>query len=315
MDNCAFRQIDADEIKEIPRPGSPEWRENLKRPAWLRTSLRTDKTYGRVASILRQGGLCTVCREARCPNRQECWSEGTATFMILGKTCTRSCRYCAVSHGGFEELRPEEPESVAEAVEAMGLRFAVITSVTRDDLPDGGAEHFARTIRAVKQRCPEVGVEVLIPDFAGSEPALELVLRAGPRVLNHNMETVERLFPVLRPQGDYRRSLQLLQRADKWRRQAQNEGGRLLLKSGLMTGLSETRREILRVMDDLRESGVDILTLGQYLRPSLQQVPVMRYWAPEEYEELRQEGLKRGFKAVEAGTFVRSSYHAAKTAG
>ena len=311
-DNCAFQQTDAEEIKTIPGPDSPEWRQNIKRPAWLRTSLRTDKTYGKVASILRQGGLCTVCREAQCPNRQECWSEGTATFMILGKTCTRSCRYCAVSHGGFEALRPEEPEQVARAVEAMELRFAVVTSVTRDDLPDGGAEHFAQTIRAIRQRCPQVGVEVLIPDFAGSEAALDLVLQAGPRVLNHNMETVERLFPVLRPQGDYRRSLELLRRADQWRRRTENEGKRLLLKSGLMVGLSETRRELLQVMDDLRGCGVDILTLGQHLRPSLQQVPVMRYWTPEEYEDLRREGQKRGFKAVEAGTFVRSSYHAAK---
>ena len=312
MDNCAFQQIDPDEIKEIPRPDTPEWSQNIKRPAWLRTSLRTDKTYGKVAAILRQGGLCTVCREAQCPNRQECWSDGTATFMILGKICTRSCRYCAVNHGGFEALRPGEPESVAGAVESMNLRFAVITSVTRDDLPDGGAEHFAQTIRSVKRRCPGVGVEVLIPDFAGSNASLELVLQAGPRVLNHNMETVERLFPILRPQGDYRRSLQLLRRADDWRLKTENGENTLLLKSGLMVGLGETRRELLQVMDDLRECGVDILTLGQYLRPSLNQVPVMRYWTPEEYESLRQEGMKRGFKAVEAGTFVRSSYHAAK---
>ncbi|MDO5296160.1 MAG: lipoyl synthase [bacterium] len=308
--DCAFQQISADEIKEIPQPDSPEWKQNLKRPAWLRTSLRTDRTYGQVASILRQGGLCTVCREAQCPNRQECWSEGTATFMILGKTCTRSCRYCAVSHGGFDELRPDEPEEVARAVEAMQLRFAVVTSVTRDDLPDGGAGHFARTVQAIKRRCPGVGVEVLIPDFAGNAAALEQVLAAGPKVLNHNMETVERLFPRLRPQGDYRRSLQLLGRVQAWRQEKADSG--LLLKSGLMVGLSETREELLRVMDDLREQGVDILTLGQYLRPSLQQVPVMRYWSPDEYEDLRQEGLKRGFKAVEAGTFVRSSYHAAK---
>ncbi|MBQ7568285.1 lipoyl synthase [bacterium] len=312
--NCAWQQIDADEIKEIPKPGTPEWQQNLRRPAWLRTSLRTDKTYGRVASILRQGGLCTVCREAQCPNRQECWSEGTATFMILGKVCTRACRYCAVSHGGFEDARPDEPEQVAQAVEAMGLRFAVVTSVTRDDLPDGGAEHFAQTIMAIRLKNPNVGVEVLIPDFAGSEAALECVLLAEPRVLNHNMETVERLFPLLRPQGNYRRSLELLGRADSWRKRSANAEKSLLLKSGLMVGLGETRRELLQTMDDLRERGVDMLTLGQYLRPSLQQVPVMRYWSPEEYEDLRQEGLKRGFKSVEAGVFVRSSYHAANSA-
>ncbi len=309
MVECNYQQLGVEDAAEIPQPGTPEWKQNLPRPAWLRTSLRTDRTFAKVATVLRQGKLHTVCREAKCPNRQECWSEGTATFMILGSTCTRGCRYCAVNHGQAEPLNAAEPDEVAKAVQEMGLRYAVLTSVTRDDLPDGGAEHFARTIAAIKERCPQTRVEVLIPDFDDSESALELVLQAGPRVLNHNMETVERLFPQLRPQGNYRRSLKLLERADRWR---QRTGAAMMLKSGMMLGLSERRSEVLQVMDDLRERHVDMLTLGQYLRPSLQQVPVMRFWHPEEYEELRQEGLKRGFRFVEAGVMVRSSYHAAK---
>ena len=298
----------AADVVQIPEPGTPQWRHNLPRPAWLRTSLRTDKTYARVAATLKRGHLFTVCREAQCPNRQECWSDGTATFMILGDTCTRACRYCAVNHGCAKPLSAEEPQAVAEAVQAMELRYAVLTSVTRDDLPDGGAEHFARTIECIKELCPDTGVEVLIPDFGDSQPALERVLQAGPRVLNHNIETVERLFPQLRPQGNYKRSLQLLERANAWRKE---HGARMLLKSGLMVGLSETWDEVLQVMDDLREREVEVLTVGQYLRPSFEQVPVMRYWEPEEYEELKRQGFKRGFKFVEAGVFVRSSYHAA----
>lgn len=305
----AYAQIGVEDDATIPLPSEPAWRQNLARPAWLRTSLRTDTTFARVATILRRGCLNTVCRSAQCPNRQECWNEGTATFMIMGNTCTRGCRYCAVNHGLAEPLRPEEPGLIAQAVEEMQLRYAVLTSVTRDDLPDGGAEHFAQVVEAIKACCPQIGVEVLIPDFRGSDEALFRVLAAGPRVLNHNMETVERLFPTLRPQGDYRRSLRLLERANQWRKE---RGDEVRLKSGLMVGLSEKRSEILRVMDDLRERGVDILTLGQYLRPSFNQVPVMRFWQADEYEDLRQEGLKRGFSFVEAGTFVRSSYHAAK---
>lgn len=304
-----YTQVGVEDEAIIPHPRDPEWRQNLKRPQWLRTSLRTDKTYAHVAAILRRGCLNTVCRSAQCPNRQECWNAGTATFMILGNTCTRGCRYCAVNHGQAEPVRADEPELVAQAVEEMQLRYTVLTSVTRDDLPDGGAEHFARVVEAIKARCPQIGVEVLIPDFRDSEEALVRVLQAGPRVLNHNTETVERLFPTLRPQGDYRRSLRLLERANRWRRE---HGAKMRLKSGLMVGLSEKRSEILQVMDDLREREVDILTLGQYLRPSFDQVPVMRFWQEEEYEDLRQEGLKRGFSFVEAGTFVRSSYHAAK---
>lgn len=292
----------------IPKVGTPEWERNLPRPKWMRTSLRTDSTYGQVAAAVKRGNLHTVCREARCPNRQECWSEGTATFMILGDTCTRGCRYCAINHGAAQTLDEEEPQRVAEAVREMGLRYAVLTSVTRDDLSDGGAQHFASTICSIREICPQIGIEVLIPDFADSPKALETVLQAGPTVLNHNMETVERLFPCLRPQGDYRRSLRLLERANRWRRE---QKAKMLLKSGIMVGLSETRSEIWQLMDDLRQREVDILTIGQYLRPSLQQVPVMRYWEPEEYEELRREGLRRGFKCVEAGAFVRSSYRAA----
>lgn len=309
MAKYSFQQVDVEDIVQIPSAQSPEWNQNIPRPAWLRSQLRTGTMFARVASILRQSCLSTVCKEAKCPNRQECWNSGTATFMILGDVCTRGCRYCAVNHGKPENLRIDEPEQVAKAVEEMGLRYAVLTSVTRDDVPNGGAEQFYRVVKAIKDRCPGVGIEVLIPDFGGSKDALKRILEAKPRVLNHNIETVERLFPSLRPQGDYRRSLELLRRAELWRRES---GADIRLKSGLMVGLSETRSEILRVMDDLRECGVDILTMGQYLRPSLRQVPVMRYWSPEDFEDLRQEGLKRGFAFVEAGTFVRSSYRAAK---
>jgi lipoic acid synthetase len=251
---------------------------------------------------VRRLSLNTVCQEARCPNIYECWSEGTATFMILGEICTRACGYCAVKSGRPLPPDPDEPEHVAEAVAAMGLEHAVITSVDRDDLPDGGAAHFARTIRAVRQRSPGTRVEVLIPDFLES---LDLVLEAGPDVLNHNTETVPRLYRRARSRGDYARTLEVLRRAHEYR-----QGRAMLTKSGLMVGLGETRDELVRVFADLRSVGCDILTVGQYLRPTLKHLPVERYWSPDEFADLRRQALALGFRFVEAGPLVRSSYHA-----
>jgi len=295
--------------EELPRPGQPGWNARAERPAWLRVRMQTKEAYGRVNALVRRHHLNTVCQQARCPNIQECWSEGTATFMIMGDVCTRSCAYCAVKSGRPEPLDPGEPEAVAEAVLAMGLEHAVITSVDRDDLPDYGSGHFAATIRAVRRRCPGARIEVLIPDFAGDAAALDLVLQAGPDVLNHNTETVARLYPRLRSRGVYERCLELLARADGFRT---DSGASLSLKSGLMVGLGETREELVQTFRDLRAVGVEILTLGQYLRPTIRHVPVQRFYTPQEFEELRSLGLDLGFTFVESGPLVRSSYHAGR---
>jgi lipoic acid synthetase len=242
-----------------------------------------------------------VCQSAACPNRNECWNAGTATFLLLGSVCTRGCRFCNIPAGDPPDADPDEPQRVADAVASMGLSYAVVTSVTRDDLPDGGAGIFADTIRAIRRRNPGCRVEVLIPDFQGSFDALGTVLAASPDVLNHNVETVPSLYPRVRPRADYGRSLQVLTRAA--------ERG-FLTKSGLMLGLGEELHEIRKVMTDLRDAGCDLLTLGQYLQPRKDLLPVTRYYHPDEFLTLEQEGREMGFRAVQAGPRVRSSYHA-----
>ncbi len=274
------------------------------RPEWLRVRLPSGKTWARLRSLLREKELHTVCEEARCPNLAECWGEGTATFMILGDICTRACRFCAVTTGRPVGLDREEPGRVAEAVETMALRHAVITSVNRDDLPDGGAGIFAETIRAVRERCPDTTVEVLIPDFRGDRRALETVMGAAPEILNHNVETVPRLYREIRPGARYRRSLDLLARAKELAPGA-------LTKTGIMLGLGETRAELDALMEDLVDHSVDILTAGQYLQPTPEHAPVARFVPPEEFDALAGRGREIGLRHVEAGPLVRSSYHAA----
>ncbi|MBI3608140.1 MAG: lipoyl synthase [Nitrospirae bacterium] len=285
--------------KRPPQVAEPATRPSL--PPWIRVRLRQGQDLARLRGLLRGATLHTVCEEARCPNLWECWNRGTATFMILGDICTRSCGFCAVKTGRPLAVDRDEPRRVAEAVRAMGLTHAVVTSVNRDELPDGGASVFAETIRAIRAINPRCAVEVLIPDFQGSEAALLTVLDAKPDILNHNTETVPRLYPTVRPQARYERSLALLAGA-------KTHGARV--KTGLMVGLGETAEELLVVFTDLRGAGCDILTLGQYLQPTREHVPVDRYYSPEEFERLREEALALGVAHVEAGPLVRSSYHA-----
>jgi lipoic acid synthetase len=277
--------------------------QRVPKPPWLRKRLPSGPAYESVRRLLREAGLHTVCQSACCPNQFECFARHTATFMILGDHCTRNCRFCAVNHGPPRAVDPDEPRRVARAAAHLGLRYVVVTSVTRDDLPDGGADLFAAVIRTLHQQIPEVRVEVLIPDFQGAPQALETVLTAGPVVLNHNLETVLRLYPVARPQADYRRSLDLLARS------RQTAPG-ILTKSGLMLGLGETEAEIRTALADLRTAGVHILTLGQYLQPTAAHLPVARYVTPQAFENWRREALAMGFAAVASGPFVRSSYQA-----
>ena len=280
----------------------------LRKPEWLRIRLRTSEHFEKVRGMVRELGLHTVCEEALCPNIYECYSNRTATFMILGDNCTRRCGFCAVGKGIPLAPDPDEPRHVAEAVRAMGLSHAVVTSVDRDDLPDQGSGHFVRTIAAIRALNEGTRVEVLIPDFRGDEACVDRVLAARPEILNHNMETVPRLYRRVRIGSDYRRSLGVLARAGAWR-DAHPEAG-MRTKSGVMVGLGETRDELLEVMDDLRAAGVDIMTIGQYLRPSMKHLPVERYYTPEEFAQLKKDGLTRGFSHVESGPLVRSSYHA-----
>ena len=277
---------------------------DTRRPDWLRVRLPGGENYEELKGIMRGLELHTVCEEAHCPNIGECWNARTATFMILGDTCTRACGFCAVKTGRPLTLDLAEPGRVAEAVERMGLKHAVITSVNRDELEDGGASIFAGTIRQIRRRLPECGIEVLIPDFMGSEAALEKVMRARPDILNHNVETVPRLYPQVRPKARYERSLTVL-------RNAKRMDATVFTKSGIMLGLGEERDEVLQVFRDMRAHDVEILTVGQYLRPSLNHLPIVRYWTPAEFAELKQEALKLGFRHVESGPLVRSSYHAA----
>ena len=270
-------------------------------PPWFKVTIRQGPDYRDIRRTMDSLGLHTICEEARCPNVWECWNNRTATFLILGDICTRRCHYCAVTTGRPLELDREEPLRVAQAVQALGLRHAVITSVNRDELEDGGAWIFAETIRHIRRLVPACAVEVLIPDFEGNDAALAAVVAEKPDILNHNIETVRRLFPSIRPQGKYERSLTLLDRAKRM-------GART--KSGLIVGMGETNEEVRGVMRDLRAVGCGIMTIGQYLRPTKQHLPVTRYYHPDEFAAFKAEGLSLGFSHVESGPLVRSSYHA-----
>jgi len=275
-----------------------------QKPSWLKVRLPSRGEYFRVAEIVRSGRLHTICQSARCPNIGECWESRTATFLILGDVCTRDCGFCAVAKGAPRPLDPGEPDRVAAAVAALGLAYAVVTSVTRDDLPDGGAAAFAAVLRAIRAVSPATRIEALIPDFGGGTAALETVLAVRPEVLNHNLETTESLYPAIRrPRGNYRRSLGVLAAA---------KARGALTKSGLMVGLGESEADVLRTFADLREAGCDLLTLGQYLRPSAAHAPVARYYAPEEFEALAAAARGAGFREVVAGPLVRSSYGAGR---
>jgi lipoic acid synthetase len=272
-------------------------------PPWLRKRLSTGGEGAEVRRLLAELGLSTVCSGAHCPNQSECYARGTATFLILGDRCTRSCGFCAVAKGEAGPLRPDEPEAVADACARLKLRHVVITSVTRDDLPDGGAAHFARTIRAVRERLPQAAIEVLVPDFQGRTAAVDVVLAARPDVFNHNVETVPRLYATVRPEADYRRSLAVLAHAKQ-------AGSDIYTKSGLMAGLGETADEVGQVMADLRAAGCDLLTIGQYLSPSSAHLPVAEFVTPEQFAAWESQARSLGFAAASAGPFVRSSYQA-----
>ena len=273
------------------------------KPRWLKRSLPTGPTYESVRDLVKKGRLHTVCQEAKCPNIWECFSRRTATFLIMGPCCTRNCRFCAVDHGPQGPPDPEEPARVAAAAKRMGLRYVVITSVTRDDLPDGGAGLFAETIKEIRRRMPHALVEILVPDFQGNTGALKRVVEAHPDVLNHNLETVPRLYPLVRPQAAYRRSLELLKRTKQY-------GPAIPTKSGLMLGLGESPEEVKETLLDAVESGCGIFTLGQYLQPSREHLQVERFIHPEEFDNWKEIALKMGFSQVASGPFVRSSYHA-----
>ena len=286
-------------LLDLPVIAEPKPRE--PRPEWLKVRIPSGENYSRLKNIMHEHDLHTVCEEARCPNVAECWNSGTATFMILGDTCTRSCGFCAVKTGRPTFLDTEEPERVAEAARLMDLRHLVITSVNRDELPDGGASVFAETIRATRRANPKTRIEVLIPDFKGKDESLKLIFDARPDILNHNTETVPSMYRLVRPQAKYQWSLKVLRRAKE-------EG--FITKTGIMLGLGERREELMRVMTDLVEIKVDILTLGQYLQPTPHHLPVHRFLHPDEFKELHDIGMDMGFRNVESGPLVRSSYHA-----
>jgi lipoic acid synthetase len=274
-----------------------------RHPDWIRVRVPGGEGYARTRAIVKESGVATVCEEARCPNVAECWAHGTATFMLMGDTCTRNCAFCAVSHGRPEALDPMEPYRLANAVEKLGLQHVVVTSVDRDDLPDLGAEHFAATVRAIRHTVPECEVEVLTPDFQGRRDCVETVAASPVAVYNHNLETVPRLYKRARAGARYERSLDVL----RFARAARAD---LLTKAGLMLGLGEEIDEVLVVLRDLRTAGCDIVTLGQYLRPTAKHLPVERYLDPAEFEDLGRAALAMGFRHVESGPLVRSSYHA-----
>jgi len=273
------------------------------RPEWLKVRLPMGPEYENLRRLMRSKSLHTVCEEAHCPNIAECWGAGTATFMILGDTCTRSCGFCAVKTGRPGIVDLDEPARVGAAVAQMGLGHAVVTSVNRDELADGGASLFAATIREIRTQSPGTTVEVLIPDFVGDPAALDAVLAERPEILNHNVETVERLYPRVRPQARYPRSLEVLRRTKE-------RAPELVCKSGIMVGLGETHEEVLATMRDIAGQGTDVLTVGQYLRPSPTHLSIERYWTPAEFAALHDEGMTMGFRHVESGPLVRSSYHA-----
>jgi len=276
---------------------------NLRKPPWLKKKIPPIQDLQKIKSILTEAELHTVCEEARCPNLGECFSQGTATVLILGRICTRDCGFCAVEHGGPVPPDKAEPHRVAQAIKKMGLQYVVITSVTRDDLPDGGASHFGKTIQAIREMDRKVRIEVLVPDFKGDWNSLNRVLQEGPDVLNHNMETVRRLYAEVRPQADYERSLNLLERSKE-------TYPHIRTKSGFMLGLGESREEVFDLFQDLRAAKCDFLTIGQYLQPRANRLPVVRYIEPEEFEAYRKIGKEMGFKMVSSGPFVRSSFHA-----
>jgi lipoic acid synthetase len=285
------RKKRADELPRLPKP------------EWLKVRAPGSENYHRLKGLMRGLGLHTVCEEANCPNIGECWHHGTATFMILGDTCTRSCGYCNVVHGTPKAPDPQEPVKVASAIHALELSYVVVTSVDRDDLPDFGASHFARTIVETRARIPNCRLEMLIPDFQGSDVSLRTVLDAHPDVLNHNIETVPRLYRTARPGGRYERALGVLRRSREY-------APDIPTKSGMMVGLGEEWDEIVATLRDLYDAGCEIVTIGQYLRPSLANLPMVRYYTPSEFVELKRIGLDLGFGHVESGPLVRSSYHA-----
>ncbi len=276
-----------------------------RKPEWIRVRLPHEPEFWSTKSLVRDLKLVTVCEEAQCPNRWECWGRGTATFMIAGEKCTRACGFCAVKTARPDPLEEDEPVRVAEAAKRMRLRHLVITAVARDDLPDGGAEHFKRTIEAVRAENPGIIVEVLVPDFNEKEDAVRLVMEARPHVFNHNVETVERLTPLVRNRAQYGRSLRVLRMAREM------VDGKVATKSGLMVGLGERPGEVEQALDDLLEHGVSVLTIGQYLRPSPRHLPVVEYVAPEQFERWRAIAIEKGFRHAASGPLVRSSYHAA----
>jgi lipoic acid synthetase len=282
---------------------SPNQKHRIPKPPWLKRRIPSGPTYQEIQRLLRSSRLHTVCQEACCPNLGECFSQGTATFLILGDRCTRNCRFCAIGHGPSGPPDPEEPSRVADAVKAMGLQYVVITSVTRDDLPDGGATLFAETIGTVRKKRPGAKVEVLIPDFQGNVEALRTVVEARPDVLNHNVETVPRLYPSVRPGAVYDRSIDLLS-------QVRVLDLSIPTKSGLMLGLGESADEVLETLQEIQDAGCRILTLGQYLQPSKDHLPVARFVPPEEFDAWKETALQIGFAEVASGPFVRSSYHA-----
>jgi len=279
----------------------------LRKPSWLRMKRQGGQQYNDVKRLLRTASLNTVCESANCPNRGECFSSRTATFMLMGEICTRHCTFCNIPGGRVAPIDPDEPRRVAEAVADLALKFAVVTSVNRDDLADGGAAHFASTIRQIRRRNPGCGVEVLIPDFRGDQPALEIVLAAAPEVLNHNLETIPRLYRAMRPQAVYQRSLQLLERSRRW---VDDNGAATQVKTGIMVGVGETLDEVVQVMQDAADHGVQIMTIGQYLQPTAKHHPVRRYVEPVEFEKYARIGHELGIDWVESGPMVRSSYHA-----
>jgi len=296
------------ELPVLPAAAPAGLATRLERPEWLKVRLDSTGEYEQVRDMMRRLSLVTVCEEARCPNIHECWArERTATFMLLGDVCTRHCGFCAVGKGRPGAVDPDEPERVAEAAAELHLSHAVVTSVNRDDLPDGGAAHFAATIRAIRRRNPGCTVEVLIPDFQGDATALDAVLVEAPEILNHNMETVARLYRRVRPDAGYAQSLELIAHAARRR---DRDGLNLRTKSGVMVGLGETPDEVVALLGDLRASGCDIATIGQYLQPHERRLPIERYYSPEEFDDLRRRGEALGFSRVESGPLVRSSYHA-----
>ena len=286
-----------------PSGGGPPEDFGGRRPEWLKVRLPAGPTFSRLQNLMREENLHTVCEEAHCPNIGECWGAGTATFMVLGDVCTRACTFCAVKTGRPTWTDPDEPRRVAQSIARMNLVHAVITSVDRDDLPDGGAAIFAETIRQTRELCPQTSIEVLIPDFQGNWEALSTVMAARPEILNHNVETVRRLYRTVRPKARLEQSLELLRRARELDPGTQS-------KTGFMVGLGETWGELLELMREIREVDVEILTIGQYLRPSPKHHELVRYYHPDEFAALKQEALRLGFRWVESGPLVRSSYHA-----